>query len=60
MKLSSLFFSTAAFAATVASAFQNLQSSDAQLNISSPIQNGVYVAGKALPLTYIPATLASE
>lgn len=62
MKLTSIVFSTAAFAATIVSALPAhplLQSSDAQLNISSPIQNGVYIAGKTLPLTYIPDTSAN-
>lgn len=37
-----------------ASALQNFQTADKQLNISSPLLNGVYVAGQILPLSYIP------
>lgn len=37
-----------------ASALQNFQTADKQLNISSPLLNGVYVAGQILPLSYTP------
>ncbi|GAN01506.1 hypothetical protein MAM1_0008c00939 [Mucor ambiguus] len=37
-----------------ASAVQNLQTADKQLNISSPLLNGAYVAGQILPLSYTP------
>lgn len=40
-------------AASVA-AFQNLETADKQLNISSPLVQGNYVAGQMLPLIYIP------
>ncbi|OAD08243.1 hypothetical protein MUCCIDRAFT_154866 [Mucor lusitanicus CBS 277.49] len=37
-----------------ASALQNFQTADKQLNISSPLLNGVYIAGQILPLSYTP------
>lgn len=37
-----------------ASALQNFQTADKQLNISSPLLNGIYVAGQILPLSYTP------
>ncbi|KAI9486694.1 MAG: hypothetical protein EXX96DRAFT_51363 [Benjaminiella poitrasii] len=48
-----------AFASLASAAFQNLQSTDFQLNITSPLNDGVYVAGRALPLIYIPANPAN-
>lgn len=39
-----------------ASAVQNYQTADKQLNITSPLLNGVYAAGQTLPLSYTPLT----
>ncbi|CEP08034.1 hypothetical protein [Parasitella parasitica] len=39
---------------TSASALQNYQTADKQLNITSPLLHGTYVAGQILPLSYIP------
>lgn len=50
----------AGLSVSAASSFQNLQTTDGQLSISSPLVNGIYVAGRVLPFTYIPATNASK
>lgn len=60
MKFSSTFFTIGSIALSTVTALQNIQSSDAQLSIRSPLQNGIYVANKTLPLTYIPAASASK
>ncbi|KAI8642076.1 hypothetical protein BD408DRAFT_417040 [Parasitella parasitica] len=52
MKFSAIAFLSSLIAG--ASALQNFQTADKQLNITSPLLDGVYVAGQILPLSYIP------
>lgn len=60
MKLYSLFVAACLLIANSLCDFQNLQTDDKQLNISSPLINGVYVVNRALPCTYTPANPASK
>jgi hypothetical protein len=52
MKLSAIVLLGSLIAST--SAIQNYQTADMQLNITSPLINGVYAAGQILPLGYTP------
>ncbi|CEG84127.1 hypothetical protein RMATCC62417_17974 [Rhizopus microsporus] len=59
MKLYSLFVTIYLLIANSLCDFQNLQTDDKQLNISSPLVNGVYVTNRTLPCTYTPANPAN-
>jgi hypothetical protein len=60
MKLISALVATASIVATASATVQNLQTADLQLNISSPLMQGVYVAGQILPCSYTPAVPSSK
>lgn len=46
---------SAILAAVTSLASASIQAADGQLNITSPLDNGQYVAGQILPIIYTPA-----
>ncbi|KAI8973538.1 hypothetical protein BDF20DRAFT_837476 [Mycotypha africana] len=60
MKFTAITATVAALFAAVTAQSEYIVSPDRQLNISSPLMNGVYVAGQILPFIYTPTVVPSN